>query len=219
MIFYSDTQTICVHSSPFVLHRKQKIVVLIIIVFVGIVAVGIWFFGRGKPKDSTKASNRTGLHGGKHVVDVRVCDADGKSWEMNDLWYKVLTGLGNEPVSLTDTQRYNVMHRASNYYIQKYRDGDEGYDLNWEVFLDKIKKSCDYTQEVCILAESIIMGCETHTRCKRKMESVTDLLDDLMCEHCGSYAEQKCPQWPPETSTMDVAAPFKGSRIQNGLFS
>ena len=112
MIPHSDTQTICVHSSPFVVHRKKKIIVLIIIVFVGIVAIGIWFFGHGKSKDPTKTSNRGYSNGGKHEVGDGLCDTDGSGI---NLWRKVSNELKKDPLSLTMKQRKILMERALDF--------------------------------------------------------------------------------------------------------
>ena len=198
MFPHSDTQTICVHSPHFVVHRKQKIIGLIIIVFLGIVAIGIFLLSASDQSSMFSVNDRAHNDGNLACGPIL---GDGIV-----LWTAVQRALKKEPINLNNDQQKELVQSVREQYNQKrVLEPPMVPMVNWNEFRGKMLLPCTQVdpQDFCIFAESMIKGCATYDPCKEKMESVTDMLERLMCDKCGkdpsiicSYSSIGSSQWP-----------------------
>ena len=178
MFLQSDTQTICVHSSPFVVHRKKKIIGLMIIVFVGIVAVGIWSFGNKKPEDSTKASDRGSWIDGEYDDNYRHGEQQWHTESSNDQYLKNFWNKMENRHSALNSEQITFWRSNAWTYLRLRDDHIQGMNhIEFEVLLyssctpNEFADATFVGQEyiICSVANAILMECNKIAECKSRL--------------------------------------------------
>ena len=189
------------------MHRKKKIIVLII-VFLGIVVIAIFLKFSASDQSSASSGNvRTGDSGSctvaGHGISFMLYTDNTVSFST-----EVQNALEQDPIHLSGDDLTKILQGARKQYTKMRKRDDSSMDMNWKQFTLEMQKSCTEVtdlQDFCTFAESMIKGCAAYAPCKDKMESVKDLLEDLMCDECEIALSYVCkdPQWPYDTVTTD----------------
>ena len=197
-------------------HRKKKIIGLIIIVVLGIVVIAIFVLS---PSDQSSAFSGNARQINSGGVQYDVCSSTVSANTNLDtgegLWEKVMRGLENS-IGFDSEDREKLMSKTKTQLRElrereNYLDDDNQRIENWNYLKGKMKSSCieiEDPQDLCIFAESFIRACATWTYCNNEMSQVTRMLGGgLMCAECGYDPDTLCTQWPYDSEITDSPTP------------